>query len=151
MLIARSRPEDAAALTRIALEAKRRWGYPEGWIERWAPVLTLTPDFIRSHPTYSAIVGDDIAGFCALRLCGAEACLEHLWVAPASAGKGIGRSLFLHCEEKAREAGSKLLRIESDPNAEGFYHAMGARTVGREPASMDGRERFLPLLEKRLA
>lgn len=151
MRIERSRPGDAQALTAVAFEAKRRWGYPESWIEAWRPVLTLTPEYIGANPTYCAFEGREIVGFFALRLGGAEATLDHLWVSAAAEGGGVGRSLFRHCEEVAREAGARLLRVESDPHAEGFYHAMGAVTVGREPASMDGEERFLPLLEKRLA
>lgn len=151
MRIARSRPGDAAALTRMAHEAKRHWGYPETWIARWKDVLTLTPEYIRANPTYCAIEAGAIVGFCALRLRGAEALVDHLWVAPASMGRGVGRSLFRRCEETAMEAGASILKIESDPNAEGFYRAMGASTVGRNPAPMDGRERFLPLLEKSLA
>jgi GNAT superfamily N-acetyltransferase len=150
MRIARALPGDAATLTRIAYEAKRRWGYPEGWIERWADVLTLTADYIRSNPTYCAFVGEEIAGFGALRLNGAEAILDHVWVATAHAGQGIGRSLFRRCEVAAKEAGASVLTVESDPHAEGFYRAMGARTVGRQPAPMDGVERFLPLMKKEL-
>ncbi len=151
MRIARARPEDAEALTRIAFEAKRRWGYPQGWIQAWAPTLTLTPEYIRSNPTYCAVIGGEIVGFGALRIGGADAKLDHLWVLTASAGKGVGGSLFRLCEAKAREAGACRLRVESDPHAEGFYHSMGAVTIGREAAPMDGQERFLPLMEKRLA
>ena len=32
--------------------------------------------------------------------------------------------------------------------AEDFYRKMGLVTVGREDASLDGHERFLPLMEK---
>lgn len=150
MRIERSKPGDAQALTAVAFGAKRSWGYPESWIEAWRPVLTLTPEYIRANPTYCAVEAGGIVGFFALRLGGAEATLDHLWVAPAAEGRGVGRSLFRHCEETARQAGARLLRIESDPHAEGFYHAMGAVTVGRGPAAMDGGERFLPLLERRL-
>jgi GNAT superfamily N-acetyltransferase len=148
MRIVRSRPGDAAALTRIALAAKRHWRYRETWIRRWNAVLTLSPAYIRRNPTYSAIDGDGIVGFCALRLRGAAAVVDHLWVAPGSMGRGIGRQLFRRCEREARKAGVALLRVESDPNAEGFYRAMGASVVGRSPAPVDGVERFLPLLEK---
>jgi hypothetical protein len=40
--------------------------------------------------------------------------------------------------------------VESDPNAEGFYHKMGARLIGQVPAGVLGSERTLPLLEKTL-
>ena len=149
--IARSRPGDTAALTAIAFAAKRHWGYPEDWIQRWTDILTLTPEYIRSNPTFSAIEGEEIVGFCALRLTGAEAAVDHLWVTPASMGKGIGSALFRHCEGEARKARAARLTVESDPHAEGFYQAMGFLTVGRRPASMDGSERFLPQLEKSTA
>jgi len=150
MRIVRSRSEDAAALTRIAFAAKRRWGYPESWVQRWKDVLTVTPEYVRENPTYCAIRGGEIVGFCALRLNGAEASVDHLWVLPAETGKGVGTALFRRCEGRARQAGASRLKVESDPNAEGFYLAMGAVPVGRQPASMDGAARYLPLLEKSL-
>jgi GNAT superfamily N-acetyltransferase len=150
MRIVRSRPEDAATLTAIAFEAKRGWGYPERWIQGWAPTLTILPGYISSFQTFSAVEGTDVAGCCALRTDGAEARIDHLWVLPASWRKGVGRALFRHAEAAARAAGATVLVIESDPNAEGFYLAMGAARVGRVPAPMDGVERFLPLMEKGL-
>ena len=56
MEIVRARPEDAATLTTIAFAAKRHWGYPERWIESWRDALTVQPDFIITHETYSAVV-----------------------------------------------------------------------------------------------
>jgi hypothetical protein len=38
------------------------------------------------------------------------------------------------------------VRIEADPNAEGFYRRMGARRVGEISYELDGRKRVLPLL-----
>jgi len=150
MRIEASRPADAPALTRIAHEAKRHWGYPERWIRRWRAQLTVTAAYVRANPTYGAVEGREIVGFCALRLDGDRAHVDHLWVIPAAMGRGVGRRLFRRCEERAARAGASRLCIESDPNAEGFYLAMGAAAAGRKAAPMDGRRRYLPLLEKRL-
>jgi GNAT superfamily N-acetyltransferase len=150
MKIARARPEEAADLTRIAQAAKRHWGYPQGWMRAWAGILTVTPHYLRTNPTFVAAEDGVAKGFCSLRLEGACAHVDHLWVRPDAMGRGVGRALFARGEKLALEAGALRLRIESDPNAEGFYQAMGAATVGRRPAAMDGRERFLPLLEKAL-
>jgi len=38
------------------------------------------------------------------------------------------------------------MRIESDPNAEGFYLRMGARRIGIKAAEVDGVQRELPVL-----
>ncbi len=151
MRISSARSADAKRLTQIAFAAKRTWGYPEDWIRRWAGTLTITPTYLRRHPTFCAWVGKSIAGFCALKLGRAVATVDHLWVAPEHAGRGFGRALFRRGEARAREAGAKKMRIEADPHAEGFYRRMGARTVGRRSAPIGGRRRYLPLLEKKLA
>lgn len=41
---------------------------------------------------------------------------------------------------------ARIIKIESDPNAEKFYLHMGARRVGEKRAILDGQERVLPLL-----
>ncbi len=150
MRILRAKSADAARLTRLAFAGKRSWGYPEEWIQAWAGILTVTPAYIRRHPTFYARIGNSLAGFCALKLGRSGATLDHLWVAPARTGRGIGRALFRRGEEAARRAGAQRIIIESDPHAAGFYRRMGARLVGRRPASIGGVKRLLPLLEKPL-
>lgn len=148
MKIVRARSEDAGTLTAVALASKRHWGYPESWLRRWEEALTVTPDYIGSHPTYAAVADQKIVGFCALRIDPEEALLDHLWVLPSAMGSGIGRALFVQAEKIAREAGTACLKIVGDPHAEGFYRRMGATIYGQEAAPMDGQARFLPLLEK---
>jgi predicted N-acetyltransferase YhbS len=150
MIVLRAHAEHAAALTEIAFAAKRHWQYPETWIHRWRELLTITPDYIAEHPTFVAVVDGELAGFCAVQIAAGEALLDHLWVLPAFMGRGIGRTLFRQAEEIARASGAVRMRIVGDPHAEPFYARMGATLCGREPASMDGEERFLPLLEKTL-
>ena len=146
--IRRARGEDAGLLTDIAHAAKRHWGYPESWICAWAVALTVTNDYIDAHPTFVAVANADIVGFCALILEPDGAQLDHLWVLPKAMGGGVGRALFVQAETAARAAGATYLRIVGDPHAEGFYQRMGASVYGWEPAPMDRRERFLPLLKK---
>ena len=38
MKIRSAATEDAAALTQIAHDAKRYWGYPEHWLEHWQTI-----------------------------------------------------------------------------------------------------------------
>jgi GNAT superfamily N-acetyltransferase len=149
MRIIEAQPEDAAALTEIAFQAKRHWGYAESWMRRWQEALTVTADYIVEKPTFVAVDGGNRVGFCALQIKEAEALLDHLWVLPASMRRGAGRALFEHAEAVARARGAVRLTMVGDPHAEGFYCRMGATVYGREAASMDGTERFLPLLEKR--
>jgi GNAT superfamily N-acetyltransferase len=64
--------------------------------------------------------------------------LEDLWVDPVAIGSGVGRRLFDHAVVTAAGLGLTSLLIESDPNAEGFYLAMGAERIG-ERDSASGR------------
>ena len=71
--------------------------------------------------------------------------LSNLWVEPDSIGTGIGRLLWTHAMSAAREMGGTTVMIEADPNALGFYQAMGAVQVGETPSGpIPGR--LLPLL-----
>ncbi len=144
--IVRARPEDASVLTGIAFAAKRHWGYPERWIESWRDLLTVRPEFIAHHETYAAILEGRTVGFYALGVEDDKLDLLHLGVLPEAMGRGVGRSLFKHGIECARGLGLRELRIESDPNAEGFYQRMGAHRVGASIKELAGQRRELPIL-----
>ena len=120
MEILRATPGDAEAMTGISFAAKRYWGYPEQWMERWQESLTITPDFIRRNEVYVAVVEGEMVGFYALAGQGHKNELEHLWVSPSHIGTGVGRALFDHAVRKAASLGAEVLGIEADPNVEGF-------------------------------
>lgn len=142
--IRRASPADAATLTRIAHAAKRHWGYSDSLIELWKADLTVTVEFLNAHPVYAAVHGEQIVGFYALSREDGVFELEHMWVDPAHMGAGIGRRLFDHAVATARGMGGSVLRIASDPNAEGFYSGLGARRAGEVTSTPAGR--VLPLL-----
>jgi predicted N-acetyltransferase YhbS len=144
--IQRAEPDDADALTRIAFAAKRHWGYPERWMERWRDDLTIAPGYISENEVHTVVAAREMVGFYALAGTGYALELEHLWVSPEWIGKGVGRALFGHAVERAATLGAETVRIESDPNAEGFYERMGARRVGENFYEFEGGERVLPLL-----
>ena len=138
-------PSEADTLTAIAHAAKRHWGYPDGWIEQWKPDLTITPQFMEDNEVFVAIDNDSIAGCCALVVTGALAEIEHMWIKPEHMGSGVGRALFEHARERARELQLPMLELSADPNAEGFYERMGAKRIADIPASMNGAAaRVLP-------
>ena len=143
--IRHAQPSEGELLTAIAHAAKRHWGYPEKWIEQWQIDLTITPEFIADNEVFVAIVNDSIAGCCALVVTGALAEIEHMWINPEHMGSGVGRALFEHARDRARELQLPVLELSADPNAEGFYERMGAKRVGDVPASMNGAAaRVLP-------
>ncbi len=136
--------DEAATLTRIALDAKRHWGYPEHWIQHWEADLTISPEFIRDNHVYVAEEDGQLRGFYALCVTGQKAELEHMWVTPASIGTGIGKELFLDAMERAAALEVDAVELTADPNAAGFYRRMGATEIGETESAIDGQTRKLP-------
>jgi GNAT superfamily N-acetyltransferase len=145
-----ARPDEADRLTAIAHAAKRHWGYPEAWIERWRDQLTITPEYVAQYPTFVAELDGAVVAFVSIIPQARRAVLDHLWVLPEAMRRGLGRALFRHAEAAARRAGATTLTTTADPHAEDFYRKMGLVTVGHEDASLDGQTRRLPLMEKSL-
>ena len=150
MKIVRAGPEDAPFLTEIAFAAKRHWGYPERWIESWREILTMRPEFIAANVACYAAEEEYVAGFYVLTTEEDGLHLDHLWIRPAAMRRGIGRALFEHAIEQARNSGFAAIKIEADPNAEGFYQRVGAVRVGTAISEIEGERRELPVMEYRL-
>ena len=150
MKIIRAKPEDAEALTEIAHSAKRSWGYPGRWIEAWRDILTMRPEFIAANIAYATIENGRAVGFYVLTTEADGIHLDHLWILPEAMHRGIGRALFEHATQQAKAAGFRAIKIEADPNAEGFYRRMGANRTGVSVSEIEGERRELPLLEYQL-
>jgi GNAT superfamily N-acetyltransferase len=150
LTLERARLEHAEILTHIAIESKRHWGYPEAWIQIWKPQLTVSPEYILENETWLASINDEPAGFYSLKEENGSWWLDHLWVRVEAMGQGLGAFLFRHAKRRAKLCGASTLRIESDPNAQGFYEKMGARKVEERHGEVDGQPRVLPVMEIRL-
>jgi GNAT superfamily N-acetyltransferase len=149
MDIVRATPDLAAQLTRIAIAGKSHWGYPQRWIERWTPQLTLSAAYVAANPTFVALDQGRPVGFYALVLFPAarRAQLDHLWLDPPAIGHGLGRLLFEHALATADAAGAQAVFLEAEPHAEAFYLHMGAHRIGESTGEVDGQPRVLPLME----
>lgn len=137
-------PHEAQQLTQIAHDAKQYWGYPEHWIQRWSADLTISPDFVRDNHVFVAERDQQICGFYALCVNGTQAELEHMWVAPAHIGSGVGKELFLDAMDRSTTLNVRQIDITADPNAAGFYERMGATRTGDVVSEIDGEPRILP-------
>lgn len=130
VIIRAARPEEAAALTELALRSKAHWGYDAAFMEACRDDLTLTPELIAQ----TFVIADDetITGLYTLDLAhGADSAdLLNLFVAPEAIGQGYGGRLWHHAADRARAAGKRWLYVESDPHAQAFYERMGAVQVG---------------------
>lgn len=173
-LFRRALPQEAAALTQIALTAKQSWGYPAEWMAEWRPDLTIAPGYIAGSPVWVAEAehrcrllparclsevlraapetpAKEVAGFLGLVRADSQWHLEHLWVRPEFQGRGLGRALFGEAVRQARALGATELRIKSDPNAEPFYLKMGAVRTGLDVYDLLGKiRREVPQLSYRV-
>jgi GNAT superfamily N-acetyltransferase len=122
-------PHEAPALSAMAVQAKRHWGYTTTQIARWQPeFLTITPDYIAANQVWVAVAdAAALAGFAAIRQAGDEAELDHLWVLPNYMGRGIGWGLFRHVAAHVPD-----FVFTSDPHADAFYSRMGAHQIGEQ-------------------
>ncbi|MFD6159950.1 GNAT family N-acetyltransferase [Nocardia sp. NPDC060256] len=139
------RPDEAALLSDLALRSKAFWGYDERFLASCRDELTLTATEVAVRRTAVAELNGGAVGFVTVEGTAPIGELGMLYVTPEAIGKGVGGELFRHAVETARSAGFHRLTIDSDPNAESFYRAMGAVRVGSVASgSIPGRE--LPLL-----
>lgn len=144
--IRRARPDDADALTDLALLSKAHWGYDAAFLDACRAELTVTADRIGEGLTCVCVEDGRAVAFYVLEVDGGTADVAFFFVTPERIGSGVGRGLWEHMEKTARSLGVERIRIESDPFAEGFYAQMGAQRIGTTPSgSITGRE--LPLLE----
>ncbi|MDI5966037.1 GNAT family N-acetyltransferase [Streptantibioticus silvisoli] len=151
MRIRAARPAEAAVLSALALRSKAHWGYDEAFMAACRAELTFGPERLSAGRALVAQAPDgQPAGYAALDGEPPAGELGALFVDPPFIGQGVGRLLYDRMIATARRAGFTTLTIDADPNAEGFYRAMGAVRIGATASgSIPGRE--LPLLEVTLA
>jgi GNAT superfamily N-acetyltransferase len=146
-VIRRVNPTEHERLSHIAISAKEYWNYPEHWMELWRPQLSFDAAyFVENESWLAEYMGQPIA-FYTLQDRGGMAWIENMWVLPDHIGQGIGKRLFLHAVDLARQRGYKFIQLEAEPNAVGFYEKMGLQTIGERQYELDGQLRTLPLME----
>jgi|SRR5215207_1586610 len=140
-------PGDAETLSQVAIRAKAYWGYPKNLLEVWKPTLTFSPEYFNENESWIAEVDNRPIAFYTLQEQDGIAWIENLWVLPEYIGKGVGKQLFHHALSRTRVLGYRILQLEADPNAVGFYGKMGMRKIGERRSEVDGQPRVLPMME----
>ncbi len=119
-------------------------------MELWKPQLTFNSKYFEENESWAAEINGVPVAFYTLLEQDGNAWIENLWVSPERIGKGVGKYLFLHALELSRQRGFQQLRLESDPNAVGFYEKMGMYKIGERRYELDGQPRSLPTMEIKL-
>jgi len=139
-LIRPARATEARAISDLAFRSKSHWPYTAAQLEVFRGELTLSPEEVAAKRSHVAEEEGTILGFYTLVSVGrAEMELEHIFVDPRQLKRGIGSQLFRHACETARAGAAARLVIQSDPNAAGFYHSVGAVLEKEIPSSIPGR------------
>ncbi|MEV5942206.1 GNAT family N-acetyltransferase [Streptomyces sp. NPDC051994] len=140
VLIRPARATEARMLTDVALRSKAHWGYDAELMEACREELTVAANEVTRRRAMVADRDGHILGFTTLEGEPPTGVLGMMFVDPRAIGQGIGRLLFEHTIAAGRDLGFTQLTIDADPNAEPFYHAMGAVRVGNVPSgSIAGR------------
>lgn len=135
-----ARPDEAGALSDLAMRSKAHWGYGASFLEACRAELTFTPAHLSAGRFTVADCSGRLLGFYSIDGQPPDGELGNLWVDPERIGAGLGRRLWQHAMRAAAAAGFARLRVEAEPHAEGFYRAMGARPAGQAPSgSIPGR------------
>jgi GNAT superfamily N-acetyltransferase len=146
LLLSPASASDAPLLTRLIRAGKAHWGYPAEWLDAWKSDLTISPEQIEAWYVRTASFQGELVGFFALAHHDGDWWLEHLWLAVDRIGQGFGSELFRHAMAAAAGLGAVRVRIEADPNAEGFYRHMGAKRDGERVSAVTGTARIVPRL-----
>ena len=133
---------EADHLSKLAFRSKSYWGYSDRFMQASREELMVDKRYIKNNLTFVIEAAENVIGFYALeRISHSEVELSFLFVDPAFIGRGYGRKLMTHAQEKARHLGYSKMIIQGDPNAERFYRSAGGSVIGtRKSASIPNRE-----------
>lgn len=136
---------DAKALTGLTMISKKHWGYTAAQIQKWESELTITAYYLNNFNVYKLLEEDLLVGY--YSWCGKPplALLDNLFVHPDHLKKGYGKLLMENAVKQLGVYNFKKIRLNSDPNAEGFYLKLGFNRIGELESTIPGR--FLPIME----
>ena len=151
--IRKARPSESEIISSLALCSKAYWGYSAKFMDACREELTYSQEDIQNNYFFVAEIdktnGDShldslLIGFYALEVFSStEIQLEALFIQPSYINQGYGKKLLEHAKVTASNLGSKVMKIQGDPNAKNFYLKVGGKLTG-EIESTSIPDRYLP-------
>lgn len=123
-------PQQADALSELALESKGHWGYSKEQLNIWRKDLRIQPEYITQTLVRTILVEGELVGFYAIKREENKDVLDHFWLLSKAIGRGIGNLAFRKIKEDCIRLDIEEFTLISDPDAEGFYLKQGCIRVG---------------------
>ncbi len=133
----------------LAIRSKGYWGYSSDFLEQCRPRIRIDQEYFNAWPVKVFIEDNIIKGFYSLKVVKGENRLDNLWVEPDFIKQGIGKKLFLHAKEQAKEMGWVYFCLAGEEKAVNFYEKMGCKRIGNVQSKLR-EDLFLPHLEIKL-
>ena len=132
-------PDDAAAVSELAIRSKSVWGYSAEKMAVFCKELTISREELSNRIATGAVIAGEMVGYYTLKEGSDEAELEQIFVDPAWLKKGVGSKLLQHALDECLQRGYRRVIVLSDPNAAGFYTKAGADLIENIRSSIPGR------------
>jgi predicted N-acetyltransferase YhbS len=129
---------DLDTINALTKRSVAHWGYEQAFLD-WDPEsITVYPDDLGTDTCVTIERDGGIVGHYVLRGTPDALVLDKLFLDPAVIGVGLGRIAWNHAVATARELGATGWTLLGDPNASGFYTAMGAVWQREQPTAWPG-------------
>lgn len=136
MTFRRARSDERELLDEMTLAGIRHWGHHEHFPDAYAGLVEglKAEDGPENHPVFVLEEDGRVVAFYELRDRGDQIELLRMFMRTDRIGHGYGRILWDHAVSQATLTHQRML-IMSDPEAIGFYAAMGASLERRQEIS----------------
>ncbi|GAB3742502.1 GNAT family N-acetyltransferase [Microlunatus parietis] len=127
-------PGEAPELEDLQSRSASHWGYPAGYFDWAGDARKISESYVCDNRVQVLVDdGGRRLGFYSFTENEDGLLLDRMFLDADQIGRGLGRQLWQHAVQTARELGVSEFRIAADPNAGPFYEAMGARWYGSRP------------------
>ncbi len=130
----RAEPHEAKELEALQKRSTSHWDYPDGYFDWAGDAVRISESYVSSNPVMVLVDHEGRKlGFYSFTEDDEGLLLDRMFLDSDRIGEGLGRVLWQHAIETARNLGASDFTIGADPNAAPFYEAMGARWYASKP------------------
>ena len=127
-------PHEAKELEELQARSASHWDYPDSYFDWAGDSLRITESYVHDNPVQVLADGNGRPlGFYSFTDSDDGLLLDKMFLDVDQIGRGLGRVLWQHAVQTARDLGASEFVIGSDPNAAPFYESMGATWYAAKP------------------